>query len=139
MAVSARSLKMRNAGTPCRLASASRQVRRAGIRRVDGNVLIDDRLFHASFNPQPTPVMVNDNLIDVVTKPAATGRPANVSYRPKSATLAVDAHVRTVAAGKSAARSPDRRTTSIRISLIPARSAGGTSRILAHPASSRSR
>lgn len=73
----------------------ARQVRGSGITRIDGDVLIDDRLFTASFDPQPTPVMVNDNLIDIVATPTTPGRPATVTYRPHAATLAVHANVRT--------------------------------------------
>jgi D-alanyl-D-alanine carboxypeptidase/D-alanyl-D-alanine-endopeptidase (penicillin-binding protein 4) len=76
------------------------QVRAAGITRVRGNVLVDDRLFTADFDPQPTPVMINDNLIDLVATPTTPGRPASFSYRPAAASLTVDAHVRTVAAGR---------------------------------------
>src|SRR5262249_10499767 len=51
----------------------------------------------ASFEPKPTPVMINDNLIDLVATPTKPGRPAKFSYRPAAATLTVDAHVTTVA------------------------------------------
>ncbi len=76
----------------------ARQVRRAGIRRVRGNVAIDDRLFKAEFNPgpEPTPVMINDNVIDVVAKPTSSGHRAKVRYRPHASTLDVSANVRTV-------------------------------------------
>lgn len=79
----------------------ARQVRASGITRVDGEVVIDDRLFTASFDPQPTPVMINDNLIDLVATPTIPGRAATVTYRPHAATLAVDADVRTAAAGQT--------------------------------------
>jgi D-alanyl-D-alanine carboxypeptidase len=36
----------------------ARQVRASGITEVQGNVVIDDRLFTSSFEPQPTPVMI---------------------------------------------------------------------------------
>ncbi|MEX2105610.1 MAG: D-alanyl-D-alanine carboxypeptidase/D-alanyl-D-alanine-endopeptidase [Solirubrobacterales bacterium] len=78
----------------------ARQVRRAGITRVRGDVVIDNRLFTAAFDPRPTPVMINDNLIDLVVAPSSAGRGARVSYRPRAATLEVDADVRTVGAGK---------------------------------------
>jgi serine-type D-Ala-D-Ala carboxypeptidase/endopeptidase (penicillin-binding protein 4) len=78
----------------------ARQVRASGIDRVDGDVLIDDRLFTATFQPQPTPVMINDNLIDLVASPTTPGQPARFSYRPHAATLTVDARVRTVASGQ---------------------------------------
>ena len=76
----------------------ARQVRRSGIRRVEGDVIIDNRLFVAEFDPQPTPVMINDNLIDVVVTPTAPGRKARVTFRPRAATYVVEARVNTVAA-----------------------------------------
>jgi serine-type D-Ala-D-Ala carboxypeptidase/endopeptidase (penicillin-binding protein 4) len=77
----------------------ARQVRKAGITHVRGNVVIDDRLFTAEFEPQPTPVMINDNLIDLVATPTTAGQKASFSYRPHAATLTVKADVRTVAPG----------------------------------------
>jgi serine-type D-Ala-D-Ala carboxypeptidase/endopeptidase (penicillin-binding protein 4) len=70
---------------------------------------IDDRLFTGDFNtpPEPTPVMINDNVIDVLATPTAPGRKAKVTYRPKAATLSVDADVRTV----SGTRAPDALST----------------------------
>ena len=76
------------------------QVRAAGITHVHGDVLIDDRLFTADFDPMPTPVMINDNLIDLVATPTTPGQPASFSYRPAAASLTVDAQVQTVVAGQ---------------------------------------
>jgi serine-type D-Ala-D-Ala carboxypeptidase/endopeptidase (penicillin-binding protein 4) len=76
------------------------QVRAAGITRIFGDVVIDDRLFTADFEPSPTPVMINDNLIDLVASPTTPGQPASFSYRPAATSLVVDAHVETVAAGQ---------------------------------------
>jgi D-alanyl-D-alanine carboxypeptidase/D-alanyl-D-alanine-endopeptidase (penicillin-binding protein 4) len=81
----------------------ARQVRASGVTRVHGDVVIDDRLFSATFDPQPTPVMINDNLIDLVATPTAPGQPADFSYRPAAATLQVDANVMTVPAGGTSA------------------------------------
>jgi serine-type D-Ala-D-Ala carboxypeptidase/endopeptidase (penicillin-binding protein 4) len=78
----------------------ARQVSRSGIERVRGDVVVDNRLFEASFDPRPTPVMINDNLVDLIVKPTKAGRRAKVSHRPRAATLEVEAKVRTVAAGK---------------------------------------
>ena len=77
----------------------ARQVRAAGITRISGDVVIDDRLFDAPYEPEPTPVMINDNLIDLVATPTAPGQPATFTYRPAAASLVVDADVQTVAAG----------------------------------------
>jgi D-alanyl-D-alanine carboxypeptidase/D-alanyl-D-alanine-endopeptidase (penicillin-binding protein 4) len=79
------------------------QVRAAGIRRVSGDVVIDDRLF-ASFrvpNQQLliTPIMVNENMVDVSVTPTVPGEAANVNWRPHTGAFAVDARVTTTAAG----------------------------------------
>jgi D-alanyl-D-alanine carboxypeptidase/D-alanyl-D-alanine-endopeptidase (penicillin-binding protein 4) len=82
------------------------QVKAAGVRRVDGEVLIDDRLFaHARGSGSGpdllTPIVVNDNVLDVVLTPAAeAGRPAKVERRPKTAFLQTDVRVDTVEKGK---------------------------------------
>ncbi|HET6878849.1 MAG TPA: D-alanyl-D-alanine carboxypeptidase/D-alanyl-D-alanine-endopeptidase [Pirellulales bacterium] len=78
-------------------------VRASGVRHVRGDVLVDDRLFeHArgtgSGPALLTPIVVNDNLIDVVVTPATPGSPAKVVCRPVSASLPIDAQVETVAA-----------------------------------------
>jgi serine-type D-Ala-D-Ala carboxypeptidase/endopeptidase (penicillin-binding protein 4) len=80
------------------LKDLARQVRAAGITRVKGDVVIDDRLFSATWDTQPTPVIVNDNLIDLVITPAAPGQPATVTFRPPSGSYVVEASVGTVAA-----------------------------------------
>jgi serine-type D-Ala-D-Ala carboxypeptidase/endopeptidase (penicillin-binding protein 4) len=76
-------------------------VRKAGIKRVRGDVVIDNRLFTADFDPQPIPVMINDDLIDLVATPTSAGRKATFFYRPHAAGLKVIAHVQTVAPGAS--------------------------------------
>lgn len=83
----------------------ARQVAASGVRRVTGDVLVDDRLFdHAegtgSGPSRVTPIMVNDNLIDILATPAAAGEPAKVEWRPKSDAYRVDAEVETVAEGE---------------------------------------
>lgn len=81
----------------------AQQVRRSGITRVDGNVIVDDRLFRPepSFDPVPTPLIINDNLIDLVTTPGGRpGAPARLDWRPRVAPYRVTSTVKTVAAGK---------------------------------------
>ncbi len=76
------------------------QVRAAGIRRVTGDVVIDDRLFR-TFDGWPdglmSPMWINENVIDITTKPTRAGRPAAVDWRPKVAGTRVVSQVRTVA------------------------------------------
>lgn len=51
----------------------AQQVRKSGIRRVDGDVVVDARLFRPdpALDPVPTPLIINDNLIDLLTSPGA--------------------------------------------------------------------
>jgi D-alanyl-D-alanine carboxypeptidase/D-alanyl-D-alanine-endopeptidase (penicillin-binding protein 4) len=85
----------------------ARQVAAAGIKRIRGDVLIDDRMFakaegSGSGPSRLTPIMVNDNLIDMVITPAASAElPATVTWRPQTAAYQVDADVETTAEGKS--------------------------------------
>jgi D-alanyl-D-alanine carboxypeptidase/D-alanyl-D-alanine-endopeptidase (penicillin-binding protein 4) len=89
------------------LNALAKQVRSAGIERVDGEVLIDTRLFDpgASSGSGPrvvTPIVVNDNVIDVIVSPGAVGGiAANVSLRPESPMFAVDAQVETIDSGRA--------------------------------------
>ncbi|WP_328318670.1 D-alanyl-D-alanine carboxypeptidase/D-alanyl-D-alanine endopeptidase [Streptomyces sp. NBC_00388] len=83
----------------------AQQVRRSGITRVDGNVIVDNRLFQPepTFVPVPTPLIINDNLIDLLTTPGARpGAPAQLDWRPKVSPYRVTSSVKTVAAGKPA-------------------------------------
>ncbi|MFZ4272899.1 D-alanyl-D-alanine carboxypeptidase/D-alanyl-D-alanine endopeptidase [Streptomyces arboris] len=81
----------------------AQQVRRSGITRVEGDVVVDDRLFRPEpvFDPTPTPLIINDNLIDLLTTPGSSpGAPARLDWRPKVAPYRVTSTVRTVAAGE---------------------------------------
>jgi len=80
----------------------ARQVAAAGIVRVQGDVLVDDRLFDSaegtgSGPSRLTPIMVNDNLFDFTIVPAEPEKPAHVTWRPATTALQVDAQVTTVA------------------------------------------
>ncbi|WP_254512811.1 D-alanyl-D-alanine carboxypeptidase/D-alanyl-D-alanine endopeptidase [Anatilimnocola floriformis] len=82
----------------------ARQVRASGIRAVDGEVLVDDQLFEraessGSGPKQVSPIVVNDNVIDLVLKPAEAGKPAEVTWRPHCGLLRVESRVETIAAG----------------------------------------
>lgn len=80
----------------------AQQVRATGIRKVTGNVLVDDRLFQ-TFQLDPngpvTPIIINNNLIDFTTTPTTPGQVASVAMRPKVAPWKVASRVKTVAAG----------------------------------------
>lgn len=84
----------------------AKQVRASGITKVDGNVIVDARLFRRdpALDPAPTPMIINDNLIDLLTTPGDTpGAPARLDWRPHVAPYTVKSTVRTVAAGKPTA------------------------------------
>lgn len=83
----------------------ARQVKAAGIKRIDGDVLIDDRLFDRELGTGSgpstlTPIMINDNLIDVTVSPATAGKPATIQWRPQTAGYTVESLVETIEAGK---------------------------------------
>ena len=89
------------------LDNLAQQVAASGIKTVSGDVIIDDRLY----GPAPpfggeyvlTPIIINDNLIDVVVKPTTPGSPAEVTWRPMTAMYTVEANVSTVSEGEDAA------------------------------------
>jgi serine-type D-Ala-D-Ala carboxypeptidase/endopeptidase (penicillin-binding protein 4) len=79
-------------------------VRASGITNVNGNVIIDDRLFtpYDGFqNGLISPIWVNENLIDVLVTPTTVGQPASFSQRPMTASYSVTSQVTTVAADKT--------------------------------------
>jgi D-alanyl-D-alanine carboxypeptidase/D-alanyl-D-alanine-endopeptidase (penicillin-binding protein 4) len=85
------------------LTALAKQVKAAGITRLDGEVLIDDRLFakargSGSGPDLLTPIVVNDNVIDALITPAdKPGDPAVVKMRPQTGFIQMDAQVSTVA------------------------------------------
>jgi D-alanyl-D-alanine carboxypeptidase/D-alanyl-D-alanine-endopeptidase (penicillin-binding protein 4) len=90
------------------LKDLARQVASAGVRQVDGDVLIDDRLFEHSRGSGSgpdvlTPIIVNDNVVDVIVTPAARdGEPATVRCVPETSFVQMDAQVTTVGKDKGA-------------------------------------
>jgi D-alanyl-D-alanine carboxypeptidase/D-alanyl-D-alanine-endopeptidase (penicillin-binding protein 4) len=84
----------------------ARQVKSAGVQQVLGDVHIDDRLFERSRGSGSgpdvvTPIMVNDNIVDVILTPAAKPlEPAAYRLRPETSFIQVDVQVETVAKGE---------------------------------------
>jgi serine-type D-Ala-D-Ala carboxypeptidase/endopeptidase (penicillin-binding protein 4) len=85
------------------------QVRESGITRVDGDVVVDDRLFDPppaddpdpNLDPWPSPITVNDNVIDVEVTPGEVGEaPESVTWRPQVAPYRIDVQAETVGDGK---------------------------------------
>jgi PBP4 family serine-type D-alanyl-D-alanine carboxypeptidase len=80
----------------------ARQVAASGIKKISGDVMIDDRLFKPFRVPNQklliTPIIINDNRIDVTIVPAKPGQRARIDIRPRTAAFKVTAEVMTVAA-----------------------------------------
>ena len=84
------------------------QVRESGITRVGGDVVIDTRLFgpappgepDPNLDPWPSPITINDNVIDVQIEPGKVGeKPKVVKWRPQVAPYRIDVQAKTVKAG----------------------------------------
>ena len=86
------------------LKSLAKQVRDSGITHVTGKVIIDARLFKREFStgsgPRTiSPIMVNDNAIDIIVTPAKqAGKPATVTTRPATKYFRLDAKIETASA-----------------------------------------
>ncbi|HEY3788837.1 MAG TPA: D-alanyl-D-alanine carboxypeptidase, partial [Urbifossiella sp.] len=85
------------------LDALAKQIKASGINQVDGEVLIDDRLFprtrgSGSGPDIVTPIIVNDNVVDIIIEPGKSeGEPAKVRCRPETAFVRMDALVTTSA------------------------------------------
>jgi D-alanyl-D-alanine carboxypeptidase len=81
----------------------ARQVAASGITKISGDVIIDDRLFKPFRVPNQklliTPIIINDNRIDVTILPTKPGERARIDYRPHTAAFKVTEDVMTVPAG----------------------------------------
>jgi D-alanyl-D-alanine carboxypeptidase/D-alanyl-D-alanine-endopeptidase (penicillin-binding protein 4) len=77
------------------------QVKAAGINAVSGDVIVDNRLWdpHALAGEPITPIVINQNVIDLTITPGAEGQPATTEMWPVVAPWTVDTQVQTVAAG----------------------------------------
>ncbi|ODU02084.1 MAG: D-alanyl-D-alanine carboxypeptidase/D-alanyl-D-alanine-endopeptidase [Planctomycetes bacterium SCN 63-9] len=85
----------------------AREIQAVGIKHVTGDVLIDDRLFRAepttgSGPSRVSPIVINDNLIDVFATPGAhAGEPGQVELRPPTRFFSIDPQVETIEAGET--------------------------------------
>jgi serine-type D-Ala-D-Ala carboxypeptidase/endopeptidase (penicillin-binding protein 4) len=88
------------------LKALAQQVHKAGIHHVKGDILIDDRLFDriqssGSGPREVSPMVINDNVVDVMVTPGAkVGDPALVRMTPETNYVRMDSSVVTVAEGK---------------------------------------
>ena len=83
------------------ISDLAKQVAAAGIKKVKGDVLIDDRLFDRSEGSGSgpsviTPIIVNDNVLDFTFEPTEPGQPAKTSWRPQTSLFKVEFDVKTV-------------------------------------------
>jgi len=83
----------------------AREIKAAGITRVTGEVIVDDRRFEPAeatgTGPRlVTPIVVNDNLIDFVVTPGAEpGEAPSVRCVPESGSYSVEVQAETVVSG----------------------------------------
>lgn len=63
----------------------ARQIAAQGIKKIKGDVLVDTRAFQEMVKRDYTlsPVMINENLVDVQIKPGEEGQPAKIHWRPE--------------------------------------------------------
>jgi len=86
----------------------AREVVASGVKAVSGEVVVDDRIFEAAESTgsgpsRVSPVVINDNLVDVVASPGGkAGEAAEVRLVPRSAFVSADVRVETVAEGEPA-------------------------------------
>jgi D-alanyl-D-alanine carboxypeptidase/D-alanyl-D-alanine-endopeptidase (penicillin-binding protein 4) len=87
------------------LDSLAKQVRDRGITHVNGDVVIDNRLFapEPAFTTNPSPIIINDNIIDILSTPTQPGQQPTFTWRPQTARNSISYHVKTVAKGQPSA------------------------------------
>lgn len=75
----------------------AKQVYQKGIREIRGDVVIDDSLFETITKREMvlSPIMINENLIDIVINPTAPGQKADLTWRPKVPGYTVENRVKT--------------------------------------------
>jgi len=76
----------------------AKQVYQNGIQEIAGDVQIDDSLFETTEKRGMivSPIMINENLIDIVINPSAVGQQANLTWRPQVPGYTVENQVKTV-------------------------------------------
>lgn len=80
----------------------ARQVAASGITSIGGDVVVDDRLWETwdTADGPISPMVVNDNLLDVLATPTAPGQPAALRLIPETAAYTVVNEVQTVPPGE---------------------------------------
>ncbi|HEU5431988.1 MAG TPA: D-alanyl-D-alanine carboxypeptidase/D-alanyl-D-alanine-endopeptidase, partial [Thermomicrobiales bacterium] len=87
----------------------ARQAAAAGVKRLTGDVIVDARLWPqmAKDDYVLSPIMINDNVIDLIVSPGVEGQPATLEARPQSAAFTTEIDVVTVAADQPLALTVD--------------------------------
>lgn len=79
------------------LENLSRQVKASGITRVS-DVIIDDRLFenvHMEYMDTLSPIVINDNMVDISITPGAIGIAPSLTSRPLTSAYQIDNRAKT--------------------------------------------
>jgi len=80
-------------GDPLRgINDLAKQIYQLGLREIIGDVLIDDRLFEIieKRGMSLSPIMINENLIDIVANPTIVGEKARLTWRPQIPEFAIE-------------------------------------------------
>lgn len=79
----------------------AKQIYEKGIRTINGDVLIDDRLFKVTEKRDMllSPILINENLIDFIINPGEINKEANLTWRPQVEGYTVKNELKTVFKG----------------------------------------
>ena len=80
------------------LINLAQQIKAKDIKQINGNVLVDNRLFNTQYlrNYVISPIMINENLFDFQIKPGIVGQKASIKWRPQAPGYAIDNQVMTI-------------------------------------------
>lgn len=83
----------------------AKQLYQKGLRKITGDIVIDDSLFETIEKRDfiLSPIMINENLIDIMINPGAIGESGKVAWRPEVPGYTVENQTQTVAKGEPAA------------------------------------
>ncbi len=82
--------------------SLASQIAASGIKRIHGDVIVDDRLFQpfdfrGEFNV--TPMFVNDDMVDIIIGQGTAGAVTPLKWRPKSSAFGVQSRLKAASSG----------------------------------------
>jgi D-alanyl-D-alanine carboxypeptidase/D-alanyl-D-alanine-endopeptidase (penicillin-binding protein 4) len=85
--------------------SLAEQIKKQGVKKINGNVLIDDRLFETITKRENilSPILINENLYDIEVTPAELNQTANLTLRPQLSNTQIINKVMTVEKDKPSA------------------------------------